>query len=556
MYSGGIADKTGNRFEARWLTSELLGLLSGKALSITIEKIGDDEQGFEFLVEQSEVSVWHQCKRQTSATSWTITALANEGIIENFAGKLGMTSADRCVFVSTDVAKQIKLLEEKRRIVTSLKQFEGALSQDETPYWQNLKDHLAVDGEGALDWLAHCEFHTVSEDMLEEIVANRVAFWFEGDPDVIVSAIRAWVEEDATLNRPIDRAVFLEFAASKDFAVKQYELDGALPGRLKERTRSYADSYSPLGAGLFRIDRRESDLLVEALLETPDVDVVALVGPAGSGKSAVVRDAVARITEKGILQLAFRVDQVGEPLSIAQLGTAVIDVADSPAVVLEKLSGNSSAILYIDQADAVSEMAGRSTQVRRQLLDLVRQARSYENIRLVFSCRTFDFENDAQFLDIAKSNGTVRIDVPMYDWDRDVAPVLAKLEMIIEDSPQIRSLLVQPIALSLAAKLAQNGSTDLRDVDTLSDLFERLIEDRDRAIRQRYSPPWSLYQVLEAVAAEMSERQEPRRFGASPRRLRRVKGLPSAGRIDRRHRRQDFTDPRILVRSPPRAIVR
>jgi len=69
-------------------------------------------------------------------------------------------------------------------------------------------------------------------------------------------------------------------------------------------------------------------------------------------------------------------------------------------------------------------------------------------------------------------------------------------------------LLAQPIALSLAAKLAQNGGTDLRDVDTLSDLFERLIEDRDRAIRRRHSPAWSLHQVLEAVAAEMSERQE------------------------------------------------
>jgi len=435
MYSGGIADKIGNRFEARWLTSQLLGLLSGEALSVTIERIGDDEQGFEFLVERADASVWHQCKRQTSATSWTITALANEGVIENFAGKLGITSADRCVFVSTDVAKQIKLLEEKRRIATSLEEFEGALAQNEAPYWQSLMDHLAVDGEGALDWLAHCEFHAVSEDMLEEIVAHRVAFWFDGDPDAIVSAIRAWVEEDATLNRPIDRGAFLELIASRNFAVKQYELDGALPGRLKERTRSYMDSYSPLGAGLFRIDRRESDLLVEALLGTPDVDVVALVGPAGSGKSALVRDAVARIADEGVLQLAFRVDQVGEPLSIAQLGTAVIDVDDSPAVVLEKLSGNNRAILYIDQADAVSEMAGRSTQVRRQLLDLVRQARSYEHIRLVFSCRTFDFENDAQFLDIAASNRTVRIDVPMYDWERDVVPVLSHLGILIEDGP-------------------------------------------------------------------------------------------------------------------------
>lgn len=67
--SWGIADKSGNRFEARQLTRELLGLIDGSALSITIEKIGDDDEGFEYVVERRDISEWHQCKRQTSAMS-------------------------------------------------------------------------------------------------------------------------------------------------------------------------------------------------------------------------------------------------------------------------------------------------------------------------------------------------------------------------------------------------------------------------------------------------------------------------------------------------------
>tara|TARA_R110000868_G_C10970594_1_gene769794 strand:+ start:2578 stop:6261 length:3684 start_codon:yes stop_codon:yes gene_type:complete len=221
----------------------------------------------------------------------------------------------------------------------------------------------------------------------------------------------------------------------------------------------------------------------------------------------VVRDAIARIAAQNFAQLAFRVDQVGEPLSLAQLGTAVID--DSPAVILEKLSGNRPAILYIDQADAVSQMSGRSAQVRRQIVDLVNQAARYPNIRVVFSCRTFDIDNDHLYADIAARDGSLRIDIPALEWDRDVVPLLQQFEISINpDNPRIKALLVQPIGLSIAVQLAKSGAKDLRNVDNLSELFTRLLVERDRAVRERFNPPWSIYAALEAISNAMSDRQE------------------------------------------------
>ena len=129
MYPGGIADKTDNRFEARWLTRQMLGLLDGSTTSITVEKIGDGDEGFEFLVERQGVAEWHQCKRQTSETSWTITALAREAIIDNFRAKLQLSPSQRCVFVSTDIAKQVKLLQEKRAYAPTLAEFENIMPQ-------------------------------------------------------------------------------------------------------------------------------------------------------------------------------------------------------------------------------------------------------------------------------------------------------------------------------------------------------------------------------------------------------------------------------------------
>lgn len=206
MYPGGIADKTGNRFEARWLTRQMLGLLDGAAISITVEKIGEGDEGFEFLVERPDTAEWHQCKRQTSETSWSITALAREAIIENFSAKLQLSPSHRCVFVSTDIAKQVKLLQEKRPYALTLAEFEKILSKEETAYWLQLHDKLSFGGDAALDWIDRCEFHTLSEDFLESVVASEVAFWFKGDPEKLIAAVRTWVEEDATLNRPITRA--------------------------------------------------------------------------------------------------------------------------------------------------------------------------------------------------------------------------------------------------------------------------------------------------------------------------------------------------------------
>src|SRR3546814_10360906 len=83
MHKGGIADKVGNRYEARWLTHQLLGLLDGTVQSITIEALGDDEQGFEFSLMRAGGAEWHQCKRQTAAGTWSIAALDGAGVLRS-----------------------------------------------------------------------------------------------------------------------------------------------------------------------------------------------------------------------------------------------------------------------------------------------------------------------------------------------------------------------------------------------------------------------------------------------------------------------------------------
>lgn len=367
MHSGGIADKVGNRYEALWLIRHLVELIDGRARSVTIELLGEEGAGFEFCVQRSTHREWHQCKRQTSG-SWTLRRLASEGVLRNFAARIAASPAATCLFVSTDPAKPIKRLKEKQPAAQDLEQFEESLSGDEQADWQALLKHLDCEGTAALDWLARCEFETFPERELGLVLAAELDRWFAAPPADVQSALREWIEQDANFNRPLYRDDLIAFVEARDVAIKQYEFDQTIPGKLQLANSDYDSSYRPIGAGLFDIERAETDLLVAALEAADGPRTIALAGPAGAGKSVIIRKALARIQRGAGAVLAFRVDRVPGVSSLSDLGEATIEIADSPAVILEQLSGQRGAILIVDQADAVSEMSGRATSVRTVLL--------------------------------------------------------------------------------------------------------------------------------------------------------------------------------------------
>lgn len=505
MHSGGIADKIGNRYEARWLTHQLLGLLDGSVRSITIEALGDKEQGFEFSLERPGGTEWHQCKRQTAAGTWTIPNLASAGVLAAFARKTAETGA-RCLFISSDPSSQLKLLQDKLPATHTLEGFERSLSDKETQHWSVLKDRLKCDGSDALRFLAFTEFRTLSEADLTDIVRARFSYWFKGNPDTISALFRTWIEDECNFNRPLtydDLVAFIDGAGLKS---KQYEFDRALPGRIRDATSSYSLSYPPVGAGLFRIERPMVREVLAAL--SARARVVLLTGAAGIGKSAILGELIDELRAAGTLHLAFRVDQTGAVASLADLGSQIVGTADNPVVILEQLASGRRAVLIIDQADAVSEASGRIAELRRVVLDLVRKAAQYPRVQLIFSCRTFDLENDHAFRDIAETTGNVRIDVKPFKQS-EVEPVLTRLGILVDAAnTRLMALLCLPIGLSLAATLSHSGIADLRTVEHLSELYGRLLAIRDQEIQRELRPGWSVFAPLTALAAEMSERQE------------------------------------------------
>lgn len=109
---GGIADKLGNRYEGRWLATQLLSLLDEKILSVTVEAIGDDERGVDlWIVQKNGVRQAHQCKaRNASKEFWDISDLAGRGVLANLQYQLDRDLDHEIFFVSSVGSELFKYL--------------------------------------------------------------------------------------------------------------------------------------------------------------------------------------------------------------------------------------------------------------------------------------------------------------------------------------------------------------------------------------------------------------------------------------------------------------
>uniref|UniRef100_UPI0030EC7A1E hypothetical protein n=1 Tax=Sphingobium mellinum TaxID=1387166 RepID=UPI0030EC7A1E len=180
-----------------------------------------------------------------------------------------------------------------------------------------------------------------------------------------------------------------------------------------------------------------------------------------------------------------------------------------PATPLkERQSSRRSGAAQGGRQTPLTEVSGRTAQLRRVVLDLVRKAALYPRVQLIFACRSFDLENDHGYRDIAATQGNVRVDVGPFART-EIDPVLTRLGIFHDASnARLMALLVLPIGLTLAATLAQSGISDLRRVEHLSELYGRLLQTRDQEIQRDFRPGWSVYSPLTALATAMSERQE------------------------------------------------
>ena len=174
---------------------------------------------------------------------------------------------------------------------------------------------------------------------------------------------------------------------------------GTAGTQMQKLNRMYLREVDALLINRAEINREESAAAYTSLLDHGKS--VMLEGTAGGGKSCVVAQVVKQLDSHDIPTLVIRLDRLTEADHSAQAVGARRELPDSPTITLGELAGGQPSVLCIDQLDALSIVSARQQSAWNALNELLDEARNYPNMRILFACRTFDLEQDAQLRALA-----------------------------------------------------------------------------------------------------------------------------------------------------------
>ena len=182
-----------------------------------------------------------------------------------------------------------------------------------------------------------------------------------------------------------------------------------------QQIQSFADISAALEAhiskiGTYHIDRKETKTLldwIEQSQEPTDPNdnekrIALLLGKAGSGKSVIMKDVMLTLqNDERYIVLAFKSDifydgedsrDINEK---ANLGCSVIEA-------VRKAAKDQKTILLIDQIDALSAVLSSRRKPLSEMMSLVNKAAEISNVRVLVSCRPYDFYYDKSFSDLRR----------------------------------------------------------------------------------------------------------------------------------------------------------
>jgi hypothetical protein len=500
---GGPSDKAGNSYERRWTVFSLVDLLDGRAERLRIEVPGDDGAGSEFCVMVNGVPEWHQAKRQRAAGPWTVSALVSEGVVQPWLANL--TRGDRCVFVSSTGADELRELADRARSARSFDEFATKFLTAEPVRKRFARLRRAWNDPpeaDARDALIRIQVRAIGENELAEWINHRLRSLTAGTEPATVAAVLAQLADDSA-HQEISASDVWRHLAKHRVTPRDLDRDAALVRRVADTADSYLDRLRPLYIGGHELSRREANIAVSHL---DDGRRVVLAGGAGAGKSVVTAQVVKLARERGWPVFVLSAERLPDTATTTQLGVE-LELPDSPASVLAGVAAGGAALLVVDQLDAVSVASGRHPERLALVADLLREARSYPGLRVLLACRQFDIDNDRSLRVLAHDDNAAVVPIGNLD-EEQIRQAISAAGLTVEAPVPLLQLLAVPLHLALYVDLALAGVEDVHSVRTLTQLYDRYWTTKRTACRLVRDGSDDWLPVIERLVQWMSDRQE------------------------------------------------
>ena len=512
---GGEADKFGNRYESLWAVDAALDLIDGEEyVDITFEAIGDEAAGVEFFRSHHlGAREYHSVKRQQPDGNWTISRLTQESgsgvrsILRDLTRKI--QNGAEGVFSSGTSATELEELTERARASDSIQEFQQRISESGqlSGRFYGPIVHICGDEEAAYEALKRLRVRTKNESELTKDIERRVRAMFRmsngdpTDPTAVRLLIADYVSQKLGVRLTTDS--FLSYL--RGHGVLPSRLAGNEPvGQLMERlNRLYLNEVNRLLINRAQIDRLASAATCAALLD--EGKSVMLEGAAGDGKSCVLAQVIEQLTERAVPSLVLRLDRLTEYDHSAQMVGTRRGLPDSPVITLGEFAGDRPSVLCIDQLDALSIISARQQSAWDAFNELLDEAESYPKMRILFTCRSFDLEQDAQLRALAADASRVeRIPIGLLD-DSTIQSAIATsgIDTVPLSQAQLR-ILSTPLHLYLYLDISHSEKVDFA---SRGDLFDSFWNHKAARIESLVGETSVWPRAVAALCDAMSERE-------------------------------------------------
>lgn len=225
---------------------------------------------------------------------------------------------------------------------------------------------------------------------------------------------------------------------------------------LKEHSQITVDSIETTIAGSIKIQRTELRSKLDVAVNTSQV--VLISSHAGYGKSALAKELYEHLSENAIC-LAFRAEEfttshIDNTLFMTQAGITA-------QRLFALLSGHSSVTIFVESIERLLEAS-----VRDAFSDLLGLAKTYKNIRLIFTCRDYSITTIQSSLLEQKNLEYYIVDVPeLSDKELDqVGKANANIAIALKND-RLKKLLRSPYMLNKAARMDWSDTSGSSHVD-------------------------------------------------------------------------------------------
>ncbi|XXJ20822.1 NACHT domain-containing protein [Desulfovibrio caledoniensis] len=149
------------------------------------------------------------------------------------------------------------------------------------------------------------------------------------------------------------------------------------------------------------IERPELDELFEfatnPIRKTKGENIAVLLGAPGCGKSALLARLGNQLQAQETPLLALKADCLPDRIDTATSLEQYLDIPEPIETCLNSLTAKGNAVVLIDQLDALSSLLISNPGRLNALIDLIWTIKNNPKVRIILSCRTFEYQYDARF---------------------------------------------------------------------------------------------------------------------------------------------------------------